>query len=121
MKRKRFLLVSDRTDSIDSLTRVLRLSGHVVLTGAAAEQALNGDPMLTECWEQPAPERRALKLLNWIELLTYCLALEGVTAHERRQWTRQLGASRMGLEALFAGGLDRDFLSGTTGPSLRAT
>jgi hypothetical protein len=109
-------LIDERGDSIDSVTRVLQLSGYVVLTGAAAEEALSEDAGApAECWRQPSPEHRARELLNGVMLLTHCLALEGTTLHERRQWTRQLGASRMGLEALFARGLDRDFLSRRAG------
>jgi hypothetical protein len=69
----------------------------------------------TEYWRQPAPEHRARELLNGIVLLTHCLALDGPTVHQRRQWTRQIAAARKGLEALFARGLDRDFLSRRAG------
>jgi hypothetical protein len=116
VKRRRFLLIDERSDAIDSVTRVLELSGYVVLTGDAAEKALSDDSGApTECWRQPAPEHHARELLNRIMLLTNCLALDGVTALERRQWTRQIGAAQMGLEALFASGLDRDFLSRKAG------
>ena len=110
MQRKRFLLVDERTDSIDSLTRVLQLSGYVMLTGRAAK-ALRAETTPTECWKQPTREHRARELLNGIMLLTRCLTLDGPTKHERRQWRRQITASQMGLKALYARGLDRGFLS----------
>ena len=111
MVRKRFLLVDERTDSIDSLTRVLRLSGYVMLTGPAAAEQLRADATTTECWRMPTREQRGRELLNSVALLSRRLSSTGSTGHQRRQWRRQIKASRLGLEALYARGLDRDFLS----------
>jgi hypothetical protein len=110
LKRKRFVLVDESTDSIDSLVRILRLSGYIRLTGAAAA-ALSDHDVPTEYWRQPSAEQRARELLNGITLLTQCLALEGTTGQQRRQWKRQITAAQRGLEALYARGLDRDLLS----------
>ena len=115
MERKRFLLVDERTDSIDSLTRVLHLSGYVMLTGPAAAEALRLDATTTECWRMPTREHRARELLDGIALLSRRLSLNESTGHERRRWRRQITASRQGLEALYAKGLDRDFLSSPAG------
>jgi len=111
LERKRFLLVDERTDSIGALTRVLRLSGYVKLTGAAAAVALSAADTATECWRMPTREHRARELLNGIGLLSRCLSLKESTGDERRQWRRQISASHQALEALYARGLRRDFLS----------
>ena len=79
--RKRFVLVDERTDSIDSLTRVLRLSGYVMLTGPAAADELMADAALTECWRMPTREHRARELLNGIALMSRCLSLKESTGH----------------------------------------
>ena len=122
MSRKRFVLIDDGSDpSIDSLTRVLELSGYVMLTGPAAAEAVRAEATSTMCWRLPPREHRARELLNGIVLLTHCLDLKGPTAHDRRRWTRQIKASQMQLELLYAKGLERDFLSGTRGQGPRET
>jgi hypothetical protein len=44
-------------------------------------------------------------------LVTRCLEMTSTTGLERQQWQRRVAASRRGLEALYAAGLDRDFLT----------
>ena len=112
MSRKRFVVIDDGSDpSIDSLTRVLELSGYVMLTGPAAAEALRAKAASTMCWRLLPREHRARELLNGIALLTHCLDLRGATGHDRRRWTREIKASQMRLEGLYANGLERDFLT----------
>ena len=111
MARKRLVLVDEGSDRIDSLTRVLELSGYVMLTGAAAAEACGAEASSTVCWRLLPREHRARELLNAVTLLTHCLALKGPSNHDRRRWRREIGASQLRLERLYGEGLDRDFHS----------
>jgi hypothetical protein len=81
-----------------------------MLTGAAAAEALRADAAPTECWTMPTRERRARELLHGIGLMERCLCATESTGHQRRKWKRQIAASQRALEALYARGLDRQFL-----------
>ena len=56
-------------------------------------------------------EHRAREFLHGIMLVTRCLEVTSTTDPQRRQWQQRVAESRRGLEALYAAGLDRDFLT----------
>ena len=55
-------------------------------------------------------QHQGRELLHCIALLLQCLRVTTVTAVQRRRWWRAIRQARVDLEALYAAGLDRDFV-----------
>ena len=54
-------------------------------------------------------EHQGRELLHSIEVLTRCLQLPATHPSRRRKWADRIRAAKVDLEALYVGGLDRDF------------
>jgi hypothetical protein len=94
--------------SVEALKWLLEGSEFTVLGGRAAPQASEGG-----CAEGAAPwsvAYRARELLNRVAMLAQCLQLPDVTDAEWRQWPREIADANRQLDALYAGGLGRNFI-----------
>jgi hypothetical protein len=58
-----------------------------------------------------ALEHKARGLLNLIAVVTRCAQGGGATADERREWQRQIDDATAQLEAFYAAGLSRSFMT----------
>ena len=105
-------VVGGKDASVESLEWLLRGSQFAVVTAVrspAPPDAAPGDRP-----GRPGPAHQARKLLNRVALLTHCLLLPDLTDAEWRQWPSDIADANRELEALYAGGLSRDFLGEPT-------